>query len=262
MCPILTFGALEVHAYALFTWLGTLSACLLALPALRRAGLSVAQSLATLAAMAVGFLVCARLWNVAVNPTNFAAMPWYALRLAGLSLYGGLAGSAAALLLCVRLMRVAPLPVLDAMTVPGGVAFCLARVGCFLNGCCYGMATNGPFGVSFPREQLADSLPGIFSFVANRPVHPTQLYELVGAALGLVAAVIAAKRLGGGAGVRFFCYALVFSLVRLLVLPLRALSYPPVVKSVLYPALYLGVIAVSVAGVWLLLRSRDARNGP
>lgn len=262
MCPILTFGTLEVRAYALFTWLGALSACLLALPALKRAGLSVAQSLATLAAMAVGFLVGARLWNVAVNPTNFAAMPWYALRLAGLSLYGGLAGSAAALLLCVRLMRVAPLPALDAMTVPGGVAFCLARVGCFLNGCCSGMATNGPFGVSFPREHLADSLPGILSFVGSRPVHPTQLYELVGAALGLCVAVVAGKRLGGVAGVRFLCYAGIFSLVRLLVLPLRVFSYPPAVKSVLYPALYLGVIAVSIAGIWMLLRARDTRNEP
>ena len=40
------------------------------------------------------------------------------------------------------------------------------RLGCFFNGCCYGAHTDGPFGVDFP----------------GRPnVHPTQLYEAIGA---------------------------------------------------------------------------------
>lgn len=47
----------------------------------------------------------------------------------------------------------------------------VGRLGCFLAGCCYGVPTDGPFGVSFPR------LPG--------PVHPTQLYDAgVAVALG------------------------------------------------------------------------------
>lgn len=257
MCPILSFGALEVHAYALFTWTGALAACLLALPALRRAGLSLCRSLALLAAMAVGFLVCARLWNAAVSPDNFVSMRWYALRLAGLSLYGGLAGAAAALLVFTKRAGIRPLPLLDAMTAPGAVAFCIARIGCFLNGCCGGIATNGPFGVRFPREQLSGSLPGILSFIGSRPVHPTQLYELVGAAAALTAATAAGKRLGGAAGTRFLCFAGAFSLMRLLVLPLRVLTYPPPVKNVLYPALYLGVMLVSAAGVRFLRRGRS-----
>jgi phosphatidylglycerol---prolipoprotein diacylglyceryl transferase len=40
------------------------------------------------------------------------------------------------------------------------------RLGCFFNGCCYGSHTDGPLGVDFP----------------GRPnVHPTQLYEAIGA---------------------------------------------------------------------------------
>lgn len=260
MHPVISFGAVRIPAYALFTWLGALTACAIAWPALRRAGLSAPRRLTMLAAAAVSFLVCARLWNVVVNPGNFLSMPWYAPKLAGLSLYGGLAGAAAAMLLCARAAGVSPLRVLDAMTVPGGVAFCLARIGCFLNGCCGGIATNGPFGVAFPKEDLTGSLPGILSFVGNRPVHPTQLYELVGAAAAL--AVIAALDRTGGRipGTRFLCYAALFSLVRLAVLPLRVLPYPAAVKNVLYPGLYLGVIAVSAAGICLLRRNCRANT--
>ncbi len=45
MCPVLPFGGLELHAYALFPWTGVPAACLLALPARMRTGMSAFQSL-------------------------------------------------------------------------------------------------------------------------------------------------------------------------------------------------------------------------
>ena len=41
----------------------------------------------------------------------------------------------------------------------------IGRIGCFLEGCCYGAPTDGPLGVRFPGHA--------------RPLHPTQLYEMV-----------------------------------------------------------------------------------
>ena len=58
---------------------------------------------------------------------------------------------------------------LDVLAVGDLVAPCLlvgqaiGRLGCFLEGCCYGAATSGPLGVRFPGHAL------------DR--HPTQLYE-------------------------------------------------------------------------------------
>jgi phosphatidylglycerol:prolipoprotein diacylglycerol transferase len=151
MCPILPLGETGIHAYALFTWFGAAAACILALPALRRAGMTALQAWTALLLMCASFLVGARLWNVAVNPGNFLGQTkWYTLKLAGLSLYGGLIASAVALVLFTKGRKIGVLPVLDAMAAPGGIAFCFARLGCFLNGCCGGIATNGPFGVVFP----------------------------------------------------------------------------------------------------------------
>jgi phosphatidylglycerol:prolipoprotein diacylglycerol transferase len=55
------------------------------------------------------------------------------------------------------------------------------RLGCFLNGCCYGKRTDGRLGVVFPRggaawrAQLDAHVIGFAD--GARPVHPTQLYE-------------------------------------------------------------------------------------
>lgn len=253
MCPVFSLGGVELHAYALFTAAGAVAACLLALPALKRAGMTAGQSAAALLLMCVSFLLGARLWNVAVNPANYlGSLQWYTPKLAGLSLYGGVIGAAAALGLAAKAWKIPLLPLLDGMVIPGGVAFCLARVGCFLNGCCGGKATGGPFGVVFPGNE--EALPGPLSFLSSRPVHPTQLYELAGAAIGLLAVLLICSRIRAVPGSRWLLYLSFFSGVRLAVLPFRALPYPGVVKEAVYPLLYAGLMVFGV--VWTVRRNR------
>ena len=59
-----------------------------------------------------------------------------------------------------------------------------------------------------------------------------------------------AKRWKLSDGGLFLLYGVWFCLMRLAVLPLRSLSYPAVVRNVIYPALYL---ALSALGIALLL---------
>ena len=262
MHPVLSFGGAEIHAYTLFTWIGAAAACILALPALKRAGMTALQRWIALFLTCFSFLLGARLWNLAVNPDNFlGSLKWYSPKLAGLSLYGGGVGAALALVLFTKACKLRVLPVLDAMVVPGGVAFCLARIGCFLNGCCGGKVTDGPFGVLFPKNDPGKQiLPGLPFLTSNRPVHPTQLYELVGAALGLAAVVVISRKYLKTPGMRFCCYASVFSAMRLSVLPLRAVTYPPIVTNVFYPSLYSGIILAGAAGICILARRSRAKT--
>lgn len=87
----------------------------------------------------------------------------------GFVFYGGVIGGATGALLWARRHRQSFLAYAD--MVSPGLAFSLAigRLGCFLNGCCYG--TSVAWGLVFPG--LGDGLTR----------HPTQLYELVGATL-------------------------------------------------------------------------------
>ncbi len=53
----------------------------------------------------------------------------------------------------------------DAVGLAMPLSLAIARVGCFLNGCCGGKPSGLPWAVTFPGTTTA--------------VHPTQLYELV-----------------------------------------------------------------------------------
>ncbi|MBI5091466.1 MAG: prolipoprotein diacylglyceryl transferase [Candidatus Hydrogenedentes bacterium] len=69
------------------------------------------------------------------------------------------------------------------------------RIGCFLNGCCYGLPTSLPWGIRFPRvpfdvgQDATGSPPFLdhvqrFSKISmndqwSLPMHPTQLYEFL-----------------------------------------------------------------------------------
>ena len=57
----------------------------------------------------------------------------------------------------------------DSFVVPVAITVAIGRVGCFLYGCCYGVATNQTWGFRFP---IAPDAGAILR-------HPTQLYELL-----------------------------------------------------------------------------------
>ena len=79
------------------------------------------------------------------------------------------------------------------------VGFAIGRVGCFLAGCCFGSATSLPWGVRyspgtepFAQQQALGLIDG--NALSTLPVHPTQLYEAIGALLILWFAAIQLRR--------------------------------------------------------------------
>lgn len=83
--------------------------------------------------------------------------------------------------------------------VPGvALGYAVYRIGCFINGCCFGIPTDLPWGVTFGpgTEAFASQVAqGLISSEAARTlsVHPTQLYH---AALGLAAFFILRRHSG------------------------------------------------------------------
>ncbi len=265
MRPELTFQFFglvgQLRAYNLFALLGALTGAAVALPLLKREGLPARCALGLLAGMAAGFLVGARLLNFVINPAVYGgSLHLYTLRLAGLSLYGGIFGLLGVLLIWgryrARRIAAAPIPtvvrpLLDALVLPGGLAFALARVGCFLNGCCAGKATHSRWGLEFPLPESAQVLfGGILARLAKNNatvnLYPTQLFELVLALIGLIPLQWLYFRRRLAPGTTFLLYSIWFSVLRLAVLPLRSLTYAPGVVHYFYPGLYLGLILIAV----------------
>jgi phosphatidylglycerol:prolipoprotein diacylglycerol transferase len=112
----------------------------------------------------------AKLW--AATETLFApgGEPAFALVLrsrAGATFYGGLALGAAAVVAKVLYDRKSLFALTTACAPTLALAQAIGRIGCFLVGCDYGVATSLPWGLAFPHGSppTADV------------VHPTQLYE-------------------------------------------------------------------------------------
>ena len=91
--------------------------------------------------------------------------------LAGLMFYGGFLGGIIAGVLFVRLNKLPVRWLMDAVAPAIMLGEGFTRIGCFLNGCCFGAPTGSPFGLVFPPESPAGA-----TFL-GQPIHPTQLYS-------------------------------------------------------------------------------------
>lgn len=266
MYPELTihlFGTtITLLSYSVMSILGAVLGVLLAFPALKKAGLRGKTSAALLAVMAVFFLVGARLFNYLVNSGEYGSgMSLTSFRFAGFSLYGGVLGAIAAVLLWSVFRKKSVWPVLDALILPGAAAFVMARIGCFLNGCCAGKATNSVLGVVFPaRQKSQDLLASVFTVfsVKNVAVYPTQLFEAALALLGLIPAFLVNKRHKFSAGTSFLVYAIWFTAMRLAILPFRSLPYSDGMIKLFYPLLYGLLIFAGVLMLWRINRKTTA----
>lgn len=108
----------------------------------------------------------------------------------GLVIYGALFGGVIGVLWFIRKNGMPVLATFDLIAPSMMVGLALGRIGCFLNGCCYGGPTSLPWAVRFPPKSppYADQLAsGALSATnpppASLPIHPAQLYSTITAAL-------------------------------------------------------------------------------
>lgn len=114
-----------------------------------------------------GAVVGARLLYALVSPAEFIADPLslFNLRRGGLVYLGGFVVGISGMVLYLRRCRLPAFEWLDLLLPSLPLGHAIGRIGCFMNGCCYGAPAGGFPGVALPA--LADG-------VAR---HPVQLYE-------------------------------------------------------------------------------------
>ncbi len=105
-------------------------------------------------------------WGATFNPFDSASFG-----IAGLNLYGGVLVAIAGTFLYARLKKLSVLDIFDYFAPTLGLGLGITRIGCFLNGCCFGTPTDLPWGVHFPQG----SLPWLV--YQNQALHPAQLYS-------------------------------------------------------------------------------------
>jgi phosphatidylglycerol:prolipoprotein diacylglycerol transferase len=162
----------------------------------------------------------------------------------GLVYYGGLIGSSLAGILYVRLKKLPLWQVADIVAPSIALGYAFGRIGCLLNGCCYGRACNLPWAIRFPEGNPLNP--------PTYPVHPTQVYESL-LNLGLYAALAWLFRRRKFDGQVFGVYLVSYAVLRSFVELFRG-DYPPqqhYLGGWATPA-HLASIAILAAGLVLL----------
>ena len=164
---LFSLGPLVFHSYGLMVAIGVFFSILFLRSQSERIPVAP-ETVVDLALVAlVSGFVGARVFYAAQFWGYFREAPIDVLKLwqGGIVLYGGLIGGLIGFSIFIRIRRLPFVPLLDLFMPAVALAQGFGRIGCFLNGCCFGIETHLPWGARFP--------------LLNNPVHPTQLYESV-----------------------------------------------------------------------------------
>jgi phosphatidylglycerol---prolipoprotein diacylglyceryl transferase len=155
--PVSAVSGLPVRGYGVMLLLAVVSGVSLAAVRAARAGLGADVIMSLAFVLVVGGIVGARLFFVIQYWHLLKGDTWaqtlgnlFSVDKGGLVVYGSLIGAALAFALFCRRYRLPALPLGDLIAPSLALGLALGRVGCLLNGCCFGGPTDHAWAVRFP----------------------------------------------------------------------------------------------------------------
>jgi phosphatidylglycerol---prolipoprotein diacylglyceryl transferase len=130
----------------------------------------------------------------------------------GLVMYGGFIGAILASVVFFSKKKLPFAPYADAVAPSIGLGIALTRIGCFLNGCCYG-STAAHGGMNFPMSSAA----GIYQHEIHAAgLYPSQLYESAGGLLMFLIVLLIGTK-SPFKGFLFYLTGLLYTVLRFIV---------------------------------------------
>lgn len=250
------FGPLTIHWYGVLLAVGFLAGFWTAARRATAAGVDPDRIYDLAPWIVVSTVIGARtMYVISYWQEQFAGKPlWeiFAVHHGGLVFYGGLIGSALGTILFTRIKKVPLWRLADVLAPSVALGHALGRLGCLMNGCCYGGACDLPWAIHFPVDHETRGVG----------VHPTQLYE---AALNLLLCaglvwVFKRRRFDGQV---FAVYLLGYAGLRSVVEVFRGDYTPRHVVLGLTPGqlVSIGILAAGLILLWKLPRKLGAKPG-
>jgi phosphatidylglycerol---prolipoprotein diacylglyceryl transferase len=200
----------------------------------------------------IGAIVGARILYVTTYWERFAGAPLkeiFMVQQGGLVYYGGLVGSSLATIIYCYWRKIPLWKFADALAPSIALGYVFGRIGCLMNGCCFGRACDAPWAITYPAQSNGP----------QGPVHPTQIYDsLLNLALyGFLAWLYRRKRFDGQI---FATYLICYAFTRSTVEYFRGDYGPGHIHAGFLTPAQLVSAAILVAGIVLfsLLRRRPA----
>lgn len=240
MYPVLfKIGPVQVYSYGVMLALAFLTAAFLARRRAFALGGNGDDILDLSIWLIISGLIGGRLLFVLLNIEYYRDKPLDILKLwqGGLIWYGGLIAAVLAAVIFLSAKKMPVLKTFDLMAPYVALGQSIGRIGCFLNGCCYGKAAPAKFGVILNASQ--------------GPVYPTQLYE---SAAMFAVFLMLRKRLPANGGT-LFLYLVLYSSIRFTIEFLRG-DNPAVLAGLTISQLISVAIFITAAILWKTTPSR------
>jgi len=146
----------------------------------------------------------------------------------GRGVVGALLGAGLGAWLALRIRSAHFLSYADAAAPAVALGYAVYRIGCLINGCCFGTLTDLPWAITFDMNSEAFAAQveaGLISADASRtlPVHPTQLYH---ALLGIVSFLVLLRMKVDVQGRRFAAALMLYGAGRFVIQFYRGDSHP------------------------------------
>jgi phosphatidylglycerol:prolipoprotein diacylglycerol transferase len=258
---IFSMGKFTLHAYGTALALSFLGGILLARRRAMSRGLAERDVMDLFQIIVISAIIGARFFFVIFHLDAYRGrwLHMFALWEGGLTLFGGILLCFVSAALWLRWRKVSFLAMSDTMAPSLGLGIMITRIGCFFNGCCYGMPTDSPVGVLFPANseatRMARDLLG--GHGADAHIHPAQLYSSLGGLVILVL-LLALDRLRRPVGFTFANFLLFYGIHRFVIDQFR--YYEEVMRVLSLSVNQWISIGFVVAGIVLhrRLRSRPA----
>jgi phosphatidylglycerol:prolipoprotein diacylglycerol transferase len=192
----------------------------------------------------IGGIVGARLFYVALGWRYYASNPAEIFNLSrgGLIWYGGFFAGLIALVWWARKTKISFLNLADLIIPYVALTQGLGRIGCFLNGCCYGIESSPgfPMGVIYPEDTVLR--------------HPTQIYSSL-ALLSIFIILRIRQDTRRFAGEIFLGYCIMYSIKRFIIEFLRGDNPKMLFNLTLSQYISMIVFSISLA-LFIRLRKR------
>jgi phosphatidylglycerol:prolipoprotein diacylglycerol transferase len=255
-------GSLTIHWYGVLVALGFLAGLWTASRRGLKEGFARDKVFDAGVWLIVGTVIGARAlyvisyWDKLMEAPRFPSMPWteiFMVQRGGLVFYGGLIGASLATILYVWKNKLPLWKFADTLAPSIALGYVPGRLGCLMNGCCYGKPTDLPWALHFPPGHETHGLG----------VHPTQIYDALlslGLYLGL-AWLFRRKKFDGQVFATYLlCYAVTRSIVELFRgdYPVQHLSGGAT------PAHFVSIVIFIVGAVlyWMLSRRAAPATAP
>ncbi|OQX53216.1 MAG: prolipoprotein diacylglyceryl transferase [Candidatus Cloacimonas sp. 4484_209] len=195
-------GSFQIHSYGVMQAIAFFTAIYIAVLRGKREGIKSDTIFDLAIWILVSIVIGARIWYVIEHFNEYTSNPFDIFKVwqGGLVFYGGYIGAVIGGLLFLKKRKLSFTKIGDIMAPSFAIAISIGRIGCFLNGCCYGKISQR-WGIPFPAREFpppyADQLRhGLINQGATHslPVIPTQLYSTLDNLVIFVILILLSRR--------------------------------------------------------------------